>query len=332
MSGRNDPFSGFDASDITIQEHHDVYSAIDPRQYASDAFKDQVVIVTGSGRAIGRSTVQAFASLGAKVVVNGRSASEVEKTRDEIIEQYGPDKAIAVVGDLTKKGECERLVKETTDKWGRVDVLVGNAGMADWVEFKYSTSDDWWYIMEINLRVPIDLTRLVLPGMLQRNFGKIILTTSRAAAGNFPFTSCKAYNVSKTGLVRFVGSVKNEIKDSAVEIFAMHPGDSKLGDINYITTPENRKRSPQLVEWITKFFPMLIDTPTLPAWTAVFLASGKAAKLNGRYIDSNHDIGQVLEHFDDVQKRRLYDLKIDFLKTTGGHLERDSQTKKNATL
>jgi hypothetical protein len=122
-------------------------------------------------------------------------------------------------------------------------------------------------------------------------------------------------------------SLSTEYKETNLRFFAMHPASvpTRLCDINEVTTPEILEKSPAMVQVLTNFFPMLNDKVELPVYTTLFLAhpDGRADALKGRYVDSNHDMGEILKRMDIVKEKRMYTLKADMFTT-----ERDAGLRK----
>ena len=160
-----------------INTHKDVYPAIAPETYSKEEFEGKVVIVTGSGSGIGKATALAFSELGAKVAFTDLTIETAQSAADEA-KPFG-NKTVAVAGNVTKLKDMEKLVAETTQKLGPVDCIVFAAGYGMFDKFEVSRSDDWWGLVETNLKGPTDLTRLVLPDMIKRNTGTLIYIASR---------------------------------------------------------------------------------------------------------------------------------------------------------
>ncbi len=124
-----------------------------------DAFRldDRVALVTGAGRGIGAATASAFAEVGARIVCVARTRAEIEARAAEIVAAGG--EAIAVEADLTVEGEPDRVVEVALDRFGRVDVLVNNAGGTGHVPTKHARDADFDSAMALNFRTPVYLTR-----------------------------------------------------------------------------------------------------------------------------------------------------------------------------
>lgn len=166
-----------------IPNHTDVYPAIAANTYAKDEFKNKVVIVTGSGGGIGKATGLAFSELGACVAFTDLTQEAAQSAADEATGKFG-NKTIAVAGDVTKIKDNEKLVKETREKLGPIDIVVFCAGYGMFDTFAVSREEDWWGLIELNLKAPTDLTRMVLPEMIKRNTGSLIYMASRVIGIN----------------------------------------------------------------------------------------------------------------------------------------------------
>ena len=160
-----------------ITTHKDVYPAIAPETYSKEEFEGKVVIVTGSGSGIGKATALAFSELGAKVAFTDLTIEAAQSAADEA-KRFG-NKTIAVAGNVTNLKDMEKLAEETRQKLGPVDCIVFAAGYGMFDKFEVSRSEDWWGLVETNLKGPTDLTRLVLPEMIKRNTGTLIYIASR---------------------------------------------------------------------------------------------------------------------------------------------------------
>lgn len=285
----------------------DVYPAIDPKHLAG-SLAGKNALVTGSGRGIGRFMAIALAQAGANVAVTGRTASQVEATAAEInaLPQdagapHKPGKAVTIVADVLNRDEQARLIKDFDKELGPLDILICNAGSNTFQPFHLTDATEWWDILELNLRAPVELTRLALPAMRARGAaGTIIYTSSRAATMDLPWTT--AYNCAKTGITRFAGTLQIELDQLAeiekagqknkIEVFSIHPGEIDT-DLHETAFPERtKKEAPYVIEHmeaIGKKRPHY--TGELPAWACVWLCAGKGVEsLRGKYVDCTRDI------------------------------------------
>jgi NAD(P)-dependent dehydrogenase (short-subunit alcohol dehydrogenase family) len=276
-----------------------IYPEIDPdRLTGSLAGKN--VLITGSGRGIGREIALAMARAGANVCVTARTSSQVEGTKAEIVSLGLDGKVIGIVANVLKLEDQERLVREFREQLGPVDVLVCNAGSNIFQPFHLTNATDWWDIMELNVRAPVELTRLVLPEMRERNQAVIIYTSSRAAKADLPWTT--AYNCAKTSITRFAGTLQVELDqvqriekgvDNNISVFSIHPGEIET-NLHETAFPERTKReAPYVIEHMNKIGAKRPHfEAALPAWTCVWLSSGKGSDLKGKFVDCTRDVGE----------------------------------------
>lgn len=169
--------------------------------------RDQVALVTGGGRGIGRAIAERFASQGASVVVVARTAEQVLATVQAVQQQGGC--AEGVVTDLSQEAGCLHAVEQARKRFGPVDILVNNAGIFGPVKsVEEITAAEWDQVMAINLRAPFLLSRLVLPEMYRRHGGNILNIASVAAKTALTWNG--AYATSKAGLLALTRSLAAE--------------------------------------------------------------------------------------------------------------------------
>ncbi|KAL1873195.1 hypothetical protein Daus18300_004014 [Diaporthe australafricana] len=277
------------------------YAAIDPESLTG-SLQGQNALVTGSGRGIGRYIAVALARAGANVCVTGRTASQVEATVTEIqsVEQRQSNvKVVGIVADILDRSDQERLLREFRSQLGPVDILICNAGSNIFQPFHLTDPVEWWDILELNLRAPVELTRLALPEMRERNSGTIIYTSSRAAAAdlNLPWTT--AYNCAKTGITKFAGTLQVELdqlsamdhRSNGISVFSIHPGEIET-DLHQTAYPEKTKvEAPYVIEHMAEIGKRRPHFEgELPAWTCVWLCAGKGASLKGKFVDCTRDV------------------------------------------
>jgi NAD(P)-dependent dehydrogenase (short-subunit alcohol dehydrogenase family) len=189
-------------------------------------FDDQVVIVTGGGGGLGRAHALGFAARGAKVVVadfggardgSGGSSAAAEKVVAEIKAAGG--QAIASGVNVTDLAQVEAMAALAMSTWGRIDVLINNAGILRDKSFGKMTMDDWKAVLDVHLMGSVHCTRAVWDIMKAQNYGRIVMTTSSTGAyGNFGQTN---YGAAKLALVGFQKSLyleglKNNIRVNSI--------------------------------------------------------------------------------------------------------------------
>jgi 3-oxoacyl-[acyl-carrier protein] reductase len=164
---------------------------------------DSVCLVTGSTGGIGLATAELLRAEGATVVTTGRSGGEIQ-------------------ADLSKPGEPERVVAETTERYGRLDVLVNNVGGTEIRKLEDLTEDDWQASFEINLLSAVRAARAALPGMRERGAGTIVNVSSTAAKR--PSTGMPDYSVMKAALLSFSRLVADLYAKDGIRCNAVTPG------------------------------------------------------------------------------------------------------------
>ncbi len=166
-------------------------------------FDDRVVIVTGSGAGLGKAYAMYFAKYGAKVVINDINKAAADATVREIESAGG--QAISNYNSVT---DADAIVKQAMDKWGRIDVLVNNAGIIRDKSFAKMTDTEWNLVLQIHLDGTYKMTKAVWPTMMKQKFGRIVNTSSAVGLyGNFGQTN---YSAAKAGIIGFTNSCARE--------------------------------------------------------------------------------------------------------------------------
>src|SRR5436190_5634668 len=180
----------------------------------------RVALVTGGGRGIGREVTLALARRGCAVAVAARSREQVEDVA-AAARRLGVD-AVAHVLDVTDAESVTRAVTAVADKLGAVDVLVNNAGIAESAPLLKTDWELWDRHLKVNVTGPYLLTRAVLPGMLERRWGRVINVASLAGLDGAPYVT--AYTASKHALVGFTRALATEVSGKGVTVNALCPG------------------------------------------------------------------------------------------------------------
>ncbi|KAH8665143.1 hypothetical protein BGZ60DRAFT_453578 [Tricladium varicosporioides] len=289
------------------------YPSIEPSLF-NNSLNSKVALITGSGRGIGKNVAIAFAKSGAAVAITGRTRSQVDETTKEILDTIPNAKAIGVVADVCIRADLERLVAEVNDKLGDIDILICNAGMNTFMPFHMTDADEWWSQMEVMVKAPTELTRIVLPSLQKRNSGIIIYTSSRAASADLPWTA--AYGCAKTSITRFAGVLQTELnilqpgtfgfEKNGISVFSIHPGEIKT-KLHETAFPEKtKKEAPYVIEMMDKLHKIHPNFQAeLPAWTCVYLAAGKGKCLEGRLVDCTRDIEEVKKYVSSQSRPKI---------------------------
>ncbi|VED90725.1 3-oxoacyl-ACP reductase [Streptococcus equinus] len=181
--------------------------------------KNKNVFVTGSTRGIGLAIAHRFASLGANVVLNGRS--EISKDLIDSFNDYGV-KVIAISGDVSQFDDAKRMVDEAIAELGSVDILVNNAGITNDKLMLKMTEADFESVLKVNLTGAFNMTQSVLKPMTRARQGAIInLSSVVGLRGNVGQAN---YAASKAGLIGFTKSVAREVASRGIRVNAIAPG------------------------------------------------------------------------------------------------------------
>ena len=187
--------------------------------------KDSVVLITGAGRGWGRSIALAFGRAGAKVVIVSRTQSEIEETAEMIRGEGGA--ALAVSSDLGTEDGIEKTYQEIKEKFGRLDILVNNAAIMKFKEFRDITEAEIKLLTNVNLLSYLYLVKKFLPEMIERQSGCIINVSSNA--GIWPFEKESVYAATKYAIEGFSQSLALELKKHSISVNTITPGGTERG-------------------------------------------------------------------------------------------------------
>jgi short-subunit dehydrogenase len=183
-------------------------------------WEEATVLVTGASRGIGRAVAEAAAGRGARVGLVARSADELVTVGEAVARLGG--RAAVVVADLTDREQLERAFRSVHRELGPVDVLINNAGIGSWGPFVEIPEDAARRVLALNLVAVLDLTRLVLPEMIERRRGHVVNIGSVAGRLGVPFES--VYSTTKFGLAGFTEALAVEMAPFGVGVSMVNPG------------------------------------------------------------------------------------------------------------
>jgi len=237
----------------------------------------KTAIVTGSGRGIGRAIAYELATNGIDVMVVARTEPELQATA-EMIEQEG-GQAWIYPADLAARTQRAAVVQAAIEHWGRIDVLVNNAGIAERQPFLSTTRTGWDRVLELNLSSVFELSQLVAEHMATRRAGVILHNASIDALGaDGPFVS---YNTSKAALLGLTRTMAVELAPLGIRVNAVSPG--------FVETEMTAShRSPEVMTYLRTAFARVplgrLIEPKEIATVFAFLASDGAAAITGQNI------------------------------------------------
>jgi NAD(P)-dependent dehydrogenase (short-subunit alcohol dehydrogenase family) len=240
-------------------------------------------LVTGGGRGIGAGIARALASDGWEVVVAARSGAQVQAVASEIDGEW-------VQIDVSDRAAVERTVAEA----GEVDLLVANAGVSEGRRQRSSWEvdpDEWWQIYAVNVLGVHLCCRAVIPGMLERGRGRIVITGSGSAY--LPGGQSTAYAPSKAATCRYGEMLANELS-GRIPVFFFSPG--------LVRTELTAGGVPDDAPW---------TPPELAPQLVRKLSTGRYDALAGRYLHAEHDdLDELLARIDDVRERDLNKIRL----------------------
>ncbi|NEQ50216.1 MAG: 3-oxoacyl-[acyl-carrier-protein] reductase [Leptolyngbya sp. SIO3F4] len=199
------------------------------------AMQDQVAIITGSSRGIGKAAALALSAEGASIVVNyARSSTAADEVVAEITNAGGS--AIALQADVSQEDQVDELIKTTKDKFGRIDVLVNNAGITRDTLLLRMKPADWQAVIDLNLTGVFLCTRAVAKIMLKQRSGRIINISSVAGLMGNPGQA--NYSAAKAGVIGFTKTVAKEMAARGVTVNAVAPGFIETDMTNELSNTE----------------------------------------------------------------------------------------------
>ncbi|MBD0326458.1 MAG: SDR family oxidoreductase [Pyrinomonadaceae bacterium] len=185
---------------------------------------EQVAIVTGGGTGIGRAFTSALAGAGATVVIASRREETLQRTAGELNAACDAERVYPYAFDIRDRSQTEALARYVVGRWGSVDVLVNNSGLAVPETVERITDEGWDKVLETNLRGAMWLVRAVLPTMTAQDFGDVVNVSSQA--GKNGYADVPSYCASKFGLLGFAESLRDHVRKTKanIRVFNFCPG------------------------------------------------------------------------------------------------------------
>jgi len=245
----------------------------------------QIALVTGGGRGIGANIARELARGGAKVAICARSSDQVEDVAMDI-------GAFPVIANVVRREEVEVMVRRIEGELGGpISLLCANAGVGSQEARAWETDPgDWWNVFEVNVLGVYLCCRAVIPGMLRRGGGRIVITGSGAAY--LPGSLNSSYAASKSAVWRF-GEILAQQLQGQIPVFIFSPG--------LVRT--------QMTTWAGDDAPW--TSPELAPKLVRVLASGRADALAGRYIHAEHDdIEDLIARADEIRQNDLNAIRL----------------------
>ncbi|MCX9012655.1 MAG: 3-oxoacyl-ACP reductase FabG [Candidatus Methanoperedens sp.] len=235
--------------------------------------ENEVTIVTGAGSGIGRETALLFAKEGAKVVVADINEKNGMETVEEIKRAGGEGLFIKL--DASNKEHTKQMVKETLEKYGRIDVLISNAGIVQDALLTKMTEEQWDRVIDVNLKGSFNCIQAVADTMIQQGKGVIINTSS--VVGLYGNIGQVNYSAAKAGLIGMTKSLAKELGKKGIRVNAVAPG--------FIMTPMTSNVPEKVLELMREKTPLRkLGEPRDVANAYLYLASDDARFVNGTVL------------------------------------------------
>src|ERR1700731_2532939 len=242
----------------------------------------KTALVTGSTSGIGHAVAKGLAAAGAEVTVNGRAQGKVDAAAAAIAKAVPGAKVRGVAADVSTAAGCKTLVAAQ----GEVDILINNAGIFEPKEFFQTPDEDWSRFFEVNVMSGVRLSRAYLPGMLKRNWGRIVFISSESAL-NIPAEMIH-YGMTKTAQLAVSRGLAEMTRGTAVSVIAVLPGPTMPEGVEAMVKELARQNGQSVAEsasqFVKKFRPTSLlerfATPEEIANMVIYVASKESAATN----------------------------------------------------
>ena len=242
----------------------------------TDLLTDKVCIITGAGKGFGKAIAKKFADNGAKLALITRTQSDID---DLYREFYGHENnLLAICGDVSDQDTVNSFVAEVKNKFGRIDVLVNNAGMRFRKKFEEITLEEFSLVLNVNVVSMFMLCKAIMPTMVEQKAGKIINISS--VVGTLGLPELSAYATSKAAIIGLTKALSVEYGESNIQVNALAPGFCKT---SYF---ENFKQKSELYDFTIERTPMRRwGESEEVANSCLFLASSLSSYVTGDVIN-----------------------------------------------
>lgn len=236
---------------------------------------NKVVLITGATGGIGGEIAKTMKQAGATVVVTGRNSEKMNKEFD--------DGFIKIISDLSVDGACDKLINDTIEKAGRLDILINNAGITKDTLLMRMSDEQFDDVINTNLRATFKMCRAAIIPMMKQKYGRIINMSS--IVGVVGGAGQANYAASKAGIIGLTKSIAAEVASRGITVNCVAPG--------FIKTPMTDVLSDELKKTYLSQIPAgRFGEPVDVANTCVFLASDEASYINGQTIHVNGGMGR----------------------------------------
>jgi len=247
--------------------------------------RGKVALVAASSRGLGRAVAEAFAAEGADLVLAARDAARIAEVARDLAARHGV-RAIGVAADVSRAADVEGLVATALRDCGRVDVLVTNAGGPPAGTFESLPADAWPKAVALTLESVVGLCRLVLPGMKERRWGRILNVTSIAVKQ--PVDNLMLSNSLRAAVTGFARTLANEVAPFGITVNNLMPGYTRTERVEELAQANAKARgttpADELARWEGQIPMGRLGEPHEFAALAAFLASEQASYITAQSI------------------------------------------------
>lgn len=238
------------------------------------SFDAKVALVTGAARGIGRSIAESFAKRGAQVVLADLNFDQVNETASDIAQSSGV-KTLALPVDVSNTDSAKEMVTKAIDEFGRVDILINNAGITRDTLIMRMEESDWDAVLDINLKGAFNCSKAIIRPMMKQRYGRIVnISSVSGLAGQAGQTN---YSASKAGLIGFTKALAREVASRQITVNAVAPG--------FVLTALTEVLPEDLKNEMLKITPLgRFGKPDEIANAVVFLASDEASYITGQVL------------------------------------------------
>lgn len=199
--------------------------------------KDKVVFITGGASGIGLATAKKLLSEDAKVVVYSRNAREID-------DEFDKKNSLLIEGDVCDRSKTKKAVEAAIKKFGALDILINNAGVAQRKDFMDTTEKDWDFIFDVNIKGMFTVTQEALRVMDSKD--KIIVNIA-SGAGIYGIGGLPIYSASKAAVINFTQSLSQELKERKIKVFCIAPGSTDTKMFSSLFPETKARHTPEQV-------------------------------------------------------------------------------------
>lgn len=252
------------------------------------------VVITGGSRGIGKALAREFFERGAHVLICARDKNELDATCKEIDPEG--KKFFGIKADVSKIGDCQKIVRFALKKFGAIDILINNAGTYGEIgEFEKTDLKNWAKTLEVNLFGTVYCTRLVLPFMKKARAGTIINFAGGGIGGRKPLPNFSAYYTSKIAIAGFTETIAAEIGKWGIQINCISPGAVNTGITDYLIAQGQKKAGKEMYLQSLEQKKNGANSPRPTVELINFLCSKEANHITGRLLSAKWDSVDTLK-------------------------------------